>query len=272
MTVKSETGFFPSLLSNRQYSGTVSTLLYNWPIFAGALFFGLVALIVSSVVPSPWSWLFLTSGLGVLILALSILVTTFVVYDWGEKHEYDRLAELGQVNQANVVIDITCGKLRGSRGMLPHHRQGHYFVIDIYDSQKMTDAALRRARDMEPPLMTDRRIYRQTGQPNRIPVPHQWADVVYCSFSLHELRDSRDRAALFAEFARVLKPDGRLLIAEHGRDLFNFLAFGPGVLSFFPPATWHQHITQAGLTVERHERWRGLVDLWVVSKGQPGYL
>lgn len=45
MTVKSEIRFFPSLLSNRHYSGTVATLLYNWPIFVGLLFFGVVALI-----------------------------------------------------------------------------------------------------------------------------------------------------------------------------------------------------------------------------------
>ena len=44
MTVKSQTRFFPGLLINRQYSGMLTTLLYNWPIFAGALFFGGVAL------------------------------------------------------------------------------------------------------------------------------------------------------------------------------------------------------------------------------------
>ena len=81
MTVKSQTGFFPSLLSNRHYSGTISTLLYNWPIFAGALFFGLVALTASMMLSAPWNWLFLVSGIGVLGLIVSILVTTFFVTD-----------------------------------------------------------------------------------------------------------------------------------------------------------------------------------------------
>ena len=153
MTVKSQSGLFPTLLSHRQYSGTVSTLLYNWPIFAGALFFGVVTITVSTWLPSLWGWLFFAGGLGVLALAVNILVTTFFVYDWGHQHEYDRLADLGDVANANVVIDITCGKLRGSRGLLPHHQQGHYFLIDIYESTKMNDPALRRARAMEPPLL-----------------------------------------------------------------------------------------------------------------------
>lgn len=266
MTVKSQTGLFPSLLSNRQYSGTSSTLLYNWPIFAGVLFFSLVAFTVSRVLPQPWAWLLLLSGIAVLGMAVSILATTFFVYDWGRQHEYDRLAELGNVADANVVIDITCGKLRGTRGLLPHHSHGHYFIIDIYDPQKMNDPALRRAREMEPPLLAPHRIYQRSGQATRLPLPHQWADVIYCNFSLHEIQDAKDRDALFAEFARVLKPDGRLLIAEHGRDLLNFLAFGPGALSFFSPATWKSHIRRAGLAVEHHERWRGLVDLWVAKR------
>ncbi len=266
MTVKSETRFFPGLLSHRHYSGTFSTLLYNWPIFAGLLFFGLVALLAGLWLSTPWRWLFFAGSLGSLGLFVSILIASFVVYDWGDKHEYDRLVELGQLEQANVVIDITCGKLRGSRGLLSHFQRGHYFLIDIYDPVKMTDAALGRAREMEPALQTERRIYRQTGKANKLPLPHNWADIIYCSFSLHELQDTADREALFAEFTRVLKPKGRLLIAEHGRDWRNLLAFGPGAFSFFSPTTWSKHIIQSGLTIQHHELWRGLVHLWVAER------
>ncbi|MBI1877107.1 MAG: class I SAM-dependent methyltransferase [Chloroflexi bacterium] len=266
MTAKSQTRFFPNLLSNRHYLGTISTLLYNWPIFAGLLFFGVVALTAGSLLSWPWSWLFVTCGIGAIALIISILTTSYFVYDRGSRHEYDRLAELGRLAQANVIVDITCGKLRGTRGILPNFKGGHYFLIDIYNAEKMPDAALRRAREMEPPLQAERRIYQRPGKANSLPLPHNWADVIYCSFSLHELQDAADRDALFTEFERVLKPDGRLLIAEHGRDLLNFAAFGPGAFSFFSPATWSKHMAKAGLTIHHHERWRGLVHLWVASR------
>ena len=266
MTVKSQSGFFPTLLRSRHYSGTMSTLLYNWPIFASILFFGLVMLGVSILLSTPWAGLALVGGLGAFGVVLSVLITTYFVYDAGANHEYDRLAELGNLAEANVVLDITCGKLRGTRGFLPlFKRSGHYFLIDIYDSEKMNESSLRRAREMEPPVQTDRRIYRQPGNVERLPVPHKWADIIYCDFSLHEIRNAADRKSLFAEFVRVLKPNGRILIAEHSLDMANFISFGPGAFSFFPANTWREHFAQAGLEIAHHEYWRGLVHLWVAT-------
>lgn len=272
MAVKTQAGLFPTLLRNRQYSGTVSTLLYNWPLFAGTLFFGLVALVASQWLLSPWNWILLSGGAAGLGLMASILIATFYIYDWKQPHEYDRMVELGNVAQANVVVDITCGKLRGSRGLLSYFQHGHYFLIDIYNPDKMTDSALRRAREMEPPLEANRRIYCRPGQTTNLPLPPNWADVIYCHFSLHEIQDVIDREAIFAEFVRILKPDGRLVIAEHGCDLLNFLAFGPGAFCFLSPKTWIRHMTQAGLNIQHHERWRGLVHLWVAGRrpSKPG--
>jgi ubiquinone/menaquinone biosynthesis C-methylase UbiE len=267
MTVKSQMGLFPALLGNRHYSGTMSTLLYNWPIFASIAFFGLVMLGASFLLVNPWNWLALACSGGAFGVIISVLFTTYIVYDAGDNHEYDRLAALGGLVEANVVLDITCGKLRGTRGFLPlFKRSGHYFLIDIYDAEKMNESSLRRAREMEPPVQTNRRIYQQFGKVERLPVPHNWADIIYCDFSLHEIRNAADRDKLFTEFVRVLKPNGRLLIAEHSLDMANFLSFGPGALSFFPAKIWHNHIVQAGLEIEHHERWRGLVHLWVVGK------
>ncbi|GAB4460316.1 MAG: hypothetical protein Kow0031_39890 [Anaerolineae bacterium] len=268
MAAKSTTSIAPTLLRNQQYFGTFSTMLYNWPIFAACLGFGAVALVVSTVLAPPWSILLAVAGGLALLLLLTILIGSFVAYDWGRKREYHRLVELADAKNANVVIDITAGKLRGTRGLLQQIEGGHYFVVDIFDSEKMTDTALRRARQMEPPLDTDRRIYRRAAKPGSLPIPHNWADVVYCSFSLHELQSAEDRAAIFAEFARVLKPGGKLLIAEHSRDWLNTLAFGPGVLSFLPASTWKSCLDAASFTVTHHERWRGLVHLWVAEKSK----
>ena len=266
MAAKTQPRVVPSLLSSRQYSGTFSTALYNWPIFIGSLLFGISALVVSALTQLPLNWLFLIAGFLAFLLVINILIASFVAYDWGSKREYDRLLELANITEANVVIDVTAGKLRGTRGLLTRIEQGHYFVVDIYNAEKMPDHALRRARDLEPPLEAGRRIYRRTGKPDSLPIPHKWADVVYCSFSLHELRDAADRQAIFTEFARILKPGGKLLLAEHGRDWLNFAVFGPGVFGFYPATSWEEAIESSGLTLAQHEKWRGLIHLWVAEK------
>ncbi|HMR66903.1 MAG TPA: hypothetical protein PKE64_23070, partial [Anaerolineae bacterium] len=130
MTAKSPPRLAPSLIRNTQYSGTVSTLLYNWPIFAGLLIFGVAGLLSGSLLAGLWGWLLLLTGAGSLIMAFNILVAAFVAYDYGHRREYDRLADLGQLPQANVVIDITAGKLRGTRGLLSRYGAGHYLVLD----------------------------------------------------------------------------------------------------------------------------------------------
>lgn len=266
MTVKSQAKLFPRLLSNRHYSGTMATLVYNWPIFMGAVVFSLVALGVSLGLSTAWGWALGAVGMLTLLLLASILATTYVVYDWGTRREYDRLIELGHLHEANVIIDVTAGKLRGTRGLLDRLRRGHYFVIDIFNPDTMTDHALRRARDLEPKLDPGRRIYRRPGQADKLPLPHHWADAIVCNATLHELHNPADRAALFREFYRVLKPGGRVLVAEQALDSANLLTFGPGAISFLPPRAWEQHVTDAGLTIEAHERWRGLVHLWVAKK------
>ena len=266
MTAKLQSRLAPNLLRNGQYSGTISTIVYNWPLFSGALFFGLIAIAAGTFLHGPLNWLLPMAGIVTLLLVLNIWIASFIIYDWGRQREYERLAVLANLSDANVVIDITAGKLRGTRGMLTKFQQGHYFVIDIYDPAKMPDLALKRARELEPPLEAGRRIYRREGKPNKLPIPHNWADVIYCSYSLHELQNNTDRQAVFGEFARILKPNGKLLIAEHGRDWANFLVFGIGALSFVSPKTWAKHIKKAGLDITHHERWRGLVHLWVAER------
>lgn len=266
MAAKPQTGFFPELLRKQQYSGTISTLVYNWPIFTGILVFGLAALLSSAFLMAPWNWLFWVAGVGAMILIFNIVVASYYVYDFGRQREYDRLAELADLSEANVVIDVTCGKLRGTQGLLSRFNRGHYFVLDIYDPEKMPDAALRRARTMTPVLETDQRIYRRSAKVGSLPIPHSWADIVYCSFSLHELQNGDDRQKIFAEFTRILKPNGKLLIAEHSRDWLNFIAFGPGVFSFFSAETWTKHMSEVGLVIKHHQRWRGLAHLWVAER------
>ncbi|MFB6892799.1 methyltransferase domain-containing protein [Kitasatospora sp. NPDC056327] len=84
-------------------------------------------------------------------------------------------------------------------------------------------------------------------------------DSVLLVFAAHELRPAADRAALFAEAARVLRPGGRLVPVEHLRDTANTALVGPGPWHFRPRATRLGHAAAAGPRPVAGRRIGGLV-------------
>ncbi|MEZ5164943.1 MAG: hypothetical protein R2695_00080, partial [Acidimicrobiales bacterium] len=48
------------------------------------------------------------------------------------------------------------------------------------------------------------------------------------------------------ELRRVLRPDGRLIVTEHLRDIANVAVYGPGAFHFQPAGTWIDRAAEAG--------------------------
>jgi ubiquinone/menaquinone biosynthesis C-methylase UbiE len=69
---------------------------------------------------------------------------------------------------------------------------------------------------------------------------------VFLTFAVHEVRDVDDQRALFADIHRVLRPDGRLVVTEFGRDVANAAVYGPAILHFQAAAVWRQRAGEAG--------------------------
>ncbi len=123
-----------------------------------------------------------------------------------------------------------------------------FLALDRFDDAVPHEPALRRARAIRPPSG----INVHPGDP--LPVEAHSVDAVFLLMAAHEVRVPDARSALFADAARILAAGGRLVVAEHARDLANALAFGPGVLHFYEPATWRRAGTDAGLRLVAEQR------------------
>jgi hypothetical protein len=55
---------------------------------------------------------------------------------------------------------------------------------------------------------------------------------------------------------------------EHARDSWNFLAFGPGFLHFFPQRAWRQAARQAGLEVRTEFAMTPFVHVFVMRRAR----
>ena len=117
-----------------------------------------------------------------------------------------RTANLARIQPGEQVLDVGCGT--GTLAMEVARRVGRAGHVTGVDPGTEQIARARRsaARRNVP-------IEFQIGVIEQLPFPDQTFDVVFSTLMMHHLPTSLKRQGL-AEIARVLKPGGRLVIAD----------------------------------------------------------
>lgn len=163
------------------------------------------------------------------------------------------------------VLEVAIGT-----GLNLEHYPPDVALTGIELSPDMLAIARRRADDL------DRRVELRVGDAEALDVPSTTFDTVVCTFSLCAIPDHR-RA--LAEMARVLRPGGVLLLADHVASSVPALRAGQRVLELVtvPLGGEHflrrpiEHVRAAGFRIERHDRFAaGIVER--VAAGKPAIL
>jgi len=120
-----------------------------------------------------------------------------------------RTANLARMQPGEQVLDVGCGT--GTLAMEVQSRVGRAGRVAGVDpgTQQIARARAKAARRHVP-------IEFQIGMIEQLPFPDQSFDVVFATLMMHHLPASLKRQGL-AEIARVLKPGGRLVIADFKR-------------------------------------------------------
>jgi ubiquinone/menaquinone biosynthesis C-methylase UbiE len=120
-----------------------------------------------------------------------------------------RTANLARLQPGDAVLDVGCGT--GTLAMEVARRVGRAGRVAGIDpgTQQIARARAKAARRHVP-------IEFQIGVIEQLPFPDQTFDVVFSTLMMHHLPASLKRQGL-AEIARVLKPGGRLVIADFKR-------------------------------------------------------
>ncbi|EIJ44315.1 methylase involved in ubiquinone/menaquinone biosynthesis [Beggiatoa alba B18LD] len=114
--------------------------------------------------------------------------------------------------QPTVIADIGAGSGHLTRSLSRHYPQAQVYAIDI------ALPMLQVARQQVPwsfPLIRPRRQHFITANATQLPLASNSIDLLVSSLMLQWCPDFAD---VFAEFARVLKPDGVLLFSTLGLD------------------------------------------------------
>jgi len=227
----------------KPFQGVSNIVRFNWHFFA---------LAAAAMVAVAWASLGLDGNLRLAgfsiiaalggLMAISLCVS-FYVYDRSSLYEFAWLDSIA-LGPGGAMLNIHAGLDETTSSLRERYPEAEWTVMDFYDPAKHTENSIKRARTLYPPSPHDIQV--STAE---LPVAADSIDAVFVILAAHEIRDEQERHAFFKELHRVLKPEGRIIILEHLRDVPNFCAYFVGAFHFLSLKSWIESFHQSRLRV-----------------------
>lgn len=228
-------------IKRRNFQGVLNILSFNRHFYVVGFIF--LALIIASKFIFNWNnglfWMvFLAFIYG---LTMPLLISAYV-YDLSGFYNFDWLKKLNiEDGKDKFNLNINAGFDETSYiidSILP---QSNLQVYDFYNAKQHTEPAIIRARKVS-------LVYPNTQQinTNSIPLADNAVDNIFLLSAIHEIRKHDEKVQFLKECRRVCKPNGKVIMVEHLRDLPNFIAFTIGFTHFFSKVTWKKAFEEAG--------------------------
>ena len=229
----------PGIMKGLLLGGLVGTGL----AVAGVVFFSgwlrIAAMLVAAV-----AFIFLLLGLSMLIYGLI-----------GKLRMRDYMMGLIAWRGDEQVLDIGTG-----RGLLliaaaKKLRQGGRAIgIDIWRAEDLSDNSLDRLAENVTAERVENQVTLLTEDARKLSFADASMDVVLALYCIHNIEDKGEQRAALSEIVRVLKPGGRVLIAE-----------------WMPIGGYDKIFREAGLTIRSNRSHFGtaLTLMWMIDAEKP---
>lgn len=230
-------------LERRPFQGVLNILDFNRHFY----YYGLATLILLLTIIYTIN---LPSIIAILLISgfayglLMPLIVSAYVYDFSDYYSLKWLDQYIEDKTLKFkIVNINAGFDETSYIIKNKLKNAELQVYDFYDQELHTEPAIVRARKVS-------LVYPNTEQieSNRIPKKDESIDIVFLLSSAHEIREFSEKIDFLKECYRICKPNGKLIMVEHLRDLPNFVAFTIGFNHFFSKRVWHNAFAAAGFT------------------------
>jgi len=225
----------------KPYQGLLQILQFNWPSYLGAAIGAGVAILALPFLHPIWRVALLLAVAPAMFWLASSLIVSHYVYDRFPLYDLNWILRI-LPRAPGKLINIHCGFDETSGLLAAIFPQAATQVVDIYDPRVMTEHSIGVARRLKHCTIPS-----AAARYDDLAFSAGSFDAAFSIFAAHELRRHDQRVKLFREIARILVPGGDLIVMEHSRDLWNFVAFGPGFLHFFSQRAWRKAAFEAGL-------------------------
>jgi SAM-dependent methyltransferase len=242
----------------KPFQGVWNIVRFNWHFYVSSLGGSLVLLLSACVLHGPLRLGAIVACATLLTISFLSLLVSWYIYDLSGLY---RLQWCGACQPGGRIVNIHAGFDETSALLKAKYPGCELVVLDFYDPSRHTEVSIRRARSAYPAFPGTQSI--DTAD---IPLPDDSADAIFLIFSAHEIRRDDERAAFFRELRRIVKPAGRIVAAEHLRDLPNFLAYTIGFFHFLPRAAWSETFRAAGLSVAEESKVNPFIATFILEK------
>jgi len=227
--------------SRKPYQGVVQIFQLNWrSYFCAGMSVAVAMFVLPFLPPLGRAALLLSAAPAIFWMASSLLVSHYV-YDRFPLYDLNWISR-NLARKPKRWVNIHCGLDETSGLLTAIFPESTGQVVDIYDPRIMTETSIQIAQQLQHPAEMD-----VMARYDALPLSDASFDAAFLLFAAHELRHHCQRMRLFQEVLRILAPGGDLILMEHSRDWWNFLAFGPGFLHFFSRREWRRATFDAEL-------------------------
>jgi SAM-dependent methyltransferase len=242
------------------FQGVLQILQFNRQSYLSTAGVVAVSLLAAPILPGLLRALLLISIAPALFWLTSSLLVSHYVYDRFPLYNLNWIPP-ALSRTPSRWLNIHCGLDETSSLLAAVFPRAAFDVVDIFDPRVMTEASIGQARRIGRSAIAPR-----PARFDDLPFGSGTFDAAFCIFAAHELRQDFHRVTLFLEIARVLTPGGELVLMEHSRDWWNFLAFGPGFLHFFSQRAWRETASQAGFATQAELSMTRFVHVYVLRR------
>jgi len=234
-------------------AGLRRIVAFNRPklIVATALSVASWTLVVSSNGESWIRWAALLLAVPTTYFLIASPVASWYLYDHSRLYEWRWLRPL-LPSARGPSISLTVG-FDGAEESLAEVVGQRLTVVDIAAGCVAFSQRLRQLVEREAAQVSVR------SGCQGLPLRGSTVSLAVLAFSAHEIHDDDRCVNALTEVRRVLSPTGRLILVEHVRDVANVSVFGPAAWHFRSESQWCNLAARAGLRLDGHVRYGGLV-------------
>jgi SAM-dependent methyltransferase len=258
-----------------RYQGTLLEIAGRWPTYLMGYGGGaLLALLLVVAGSSRGLWGIVAFGLLLLLIVAYFLAASlwaaYQRFDVPGQRPADLFFELGRIVATTRFVHVGLGLRRTPQLMSRRLTSGRVTALDVYNPQEAPGAALARARYAARPAPADPRLRWLEATIKLFPLPDRSAALVTIEEAAAALWQRGDRLLLLREVYRILRPEGRLILAQPVRTKTAWLVSPLGAMRLEPAVYWRRLLGEAGFNVLRETDVRGLATYFVAERPATG--